>query len=111
MAPMSILASTTTSARCRIFTSTKPEHQYLVVLPDRSDDEEYNTFIIINNGVDITENIVTSSDSLINIVFRRNKGSSEEINNLVETVGKAICYYIWRTIATSHVSRHRLYPG
>lgn len=110
LAPVSILSSSTISARCRIFTSTKPEHQYLVVLPNRSGDEEYNSFIIIDNGMDSTENIVNSSDSLIHIVFRRNKGSTEEINNLVESFGKAVCYYIWRIIATSHVGSRRIYP-
>lgn len=111
MGPVSILSSSTTSARCRIFTSTKPEHQYLVILPNRSGDSEFNTFIIIDNGFDSTDKIVTSSDSLINIVLRRNKNNTEEVNNLVETVGKAVCYYIWRTVATSHVCSHRIYPG
>lgn len=96
-----ISSPSTQPPRCCIYNSNKTEHQYLVVFPNLSDNAELNAFIIIDNGIDSSENIVATSDSLINIVFRRNANSSEEINSLVETVGKAICYYIWRSVATA----------
>lgn len=96
-----LTSSSSHSSRCRIYNSNKTEHQYLVVLPNPSDNTEFNAFIIIDNGIDSSENIVATSDSLINIVFRRNVNGSEEINSLVETVGKAICYHIWRSVTTA----------
>lgn len=89
------------SVRCFIYNSTISEHQYLVVLPNWFDDGEINSFIIIDNGAVSTEIIADTSDSLINIIFRRNIIGSEEVNMLVEAVTKAMCYYIWRAIATS----------
>lgn len=89
------------SVRSFIHYSHIPEHQYLVVLPNWLKDGEINSFIIIDNGAVSTEIIADTSDSLINIVFRRNMIGSEEVNILVEAVTKAICYYIWRAIATS----------
>lgn len=93
--------TSSTPVRCFIYNSNTSEHQYLVVLPNWFSDGEINSFIIIDNGAVSTEIIADTSGSLMNIVFRRNMIGSEEVNILVESVTKAMCYYIWRAIATS----------
>jgi len=99
-------SSSTLSVRCRIYISNDSEHQYLVVLPSWFEDVEINAFVIVDNGAVPTESIVaaaldgTSSDrSLMNVVFKRNVYGSEEVNTLVETVSKAMCYNLWRAVA------------
>lgn len=99
----SILIPWTLPTQCRIYNSNNSEHQYLVVIINQSK-IEMNAFIIIDSGIGSAESIVSASDSLINIVFRRNVIGSEEVNTLVETVGKAICYHIWREVATGSCS-------
>lgn len=63
-----------------------------------------NLFIIIDNGAVYTGHTAPTPDSLINIVFRRNTVSSEEVFPLVETIGKAICYQIWHSVMTGSIS-------
>lgn len=100
----SFAPSSTLSIRCYIYTSDNSEQQYLVILPNWFEgvEIEINAFIIIDNGTVSTESIVTTLDtsnkSLVNIVFRRNVFGSEEVNTLVESVSKAMCYNIWRAV-------------
>lgn len=94
----------TLPTRCRIYHHFNSEHQFLVILPNQSDGVDVNAFIIVDNGVVPTDRIVSSTDSLINIIFRRNVIDSEEVSMLVEAIGKAICYYIWQTVVTSSAS-------
>jgi len=96
-----LISGQPSSTRCRIYNNYNSEHQYLIILPKRSGDIEVNAFIIIDNGTIPKERIVTSTASFINIVFRRNVIDSDEVNMLVETVGKSICYHIWRTVVTA----------
>lgn len=85
--------------QCRIYTnSNRSEHQCMVILPNLTEFDEFNAFLIIDNGTDSTQKLVSSSNSLINIVFRRNISGSNEVAALVETVGDAICYLIWQSI-------------
>lgn len=97
---------TMTSTRCRLYNCNNSERQYLVVLPYRPD-VDINVFIVLDNGGDPAENIAVSSDSLVNIVFKRNENSSEEVNMLIETVVKAMCYQIWRATATASCKEAR----
>lgn len=92
------------SLRCRIFNSNNSEQQYLVVLPKKSNITNNNVFVIIDNGVVSPGCDAPTTDSLMNIVFRRNAIHSEEVFPLVETIGKAICYYIWHSVMTGSVS-------
>lgn len=100
-----IIPPCTLSTRCRIYNGNNSENQYLVVIINQIDIVEVNAFIIIDSGVGSAESIVSASDSLINIVFRRNVVDNEEVNTLIETVGKAICYHIWREVATGSSSQ------
>jgi len=84
--------------QCRIYNSNRSEHQYIVVLPNLTEFDEFDAFVIIDNGIDSSEKLVATSDSLVNVVFRRNVSSSEEVASLVEAVGDSICYLIWQTI-------------
>ncbi|VVC31045.1 Hypothetical protein CINCED_3A015141 [Cinara cedri] len=93
--------TTITTTRCRIYNHYNSDRQYLVILP-YSSEVQINVFIVLDNGGDPTDNIATSSNSLINIVFKRNKKSSEEVNMLVETVVKAMCYQMWRAAASAN---------
>lgn len=97
---------TIATTRCRIYNRNNSERQYLVILPHRTD-VEISVFIVLDNGGDPAENIAASSDSLINIVFKRNENGSEEVNMLVETVVKAMCYQIWRATVTANCKEAR----
>lgn len=97
---------TMTTTRCRLYNCNNSERQYLVILPYRPE-VEINVFIVLDNGGDPAENIAVSSDSLVNIVFKRNENSSEEVNMLVETVVKAMCYQIWRATTTANCKEAR----
>lgn len=75
-----------------------------MVLPKKANIMNINVFIIIDNGVVSPGRAAPTPDSLMNIVFRRNAVHSEEVFPLVETIGKAICYYIWHSVITGSVS-------
>lgn len=95
----SLLETTSTlPPQCCIYNSNKSEHQYMVVLPNLTEFDEFDGFILIDNGNGSSENRVSRSDSLVNVVFRRNASDSEEMADLVKTVGDAICFFIWQTI-------------
>lgn len=96
--------TTTLSIRCRIYNCYNSDRQYLIVLPHHTDNTEITAFIIIDSGIDKLPNIVERSNSLINIVFRRSINNPEEINMLVETVVKCMCFYVWRTIVSANAS-------
>lgn len=92
--------------QCRIFNDiNNVGHQYLVVLPNPSIYDDINAFIMIDNGVnseESTDNVEnTTPVSLMNIVHRRTSSHSKEIDMLVETIGKALSYYVWRMATTS----------
>lgn len=90
--------TSTLPPQCRIYNSNRSEHQYIVVLPNLTEFDEFDAFVIIDNGIDSSEKLVSTSDSLVNVVFRRNVSGSDEVAALVETVGDSICYLIWQTI-------------
>lgn len=96
--------TTPLSVRCRIYNCYNSDRQYLVVLPHRIDKSEITTFIIIDNGIGKLPSNIKRSDSLVNIVFRRNITNAEEINILVEAVVNSMCFYIWRTIVSANAS-------
>lgn len=87
--------------RYRIFKNNNSEHQYLVILPNNCSNIELNVFIIIDNGVVSEERVVPTVDSLITIVFKRNVVGSEELNELIETVGNILCFHTWRSLTTT----------
>lgn len=103
-AQSSLHPTTSLSFRCRIYNCYDSDRQYLVVLPHRIDKSEITTFIIIENGIGKLPSKITRSDSLINIVFRRNIYNVEEIDMLVEAVVNSMCFYIWRTIVSANAS-------
>lgn len=84
--------------QCRLYNYIDSEHNYLVLIPNVFVDVGFNTFIIIDNGMASNQNIITTSNSLVNIVFKRNLISSEEANSLIEIVVKAISRLILREI-------------
>lgn len=90
--------TSTLPPQCRIYNSNRSEHQYIVVLPNLTEFDEFDAFVIIDNGIDSSEKLVSTSDSLVNVVFRRNVSGSDEVATLVEAVGDSICYLIWQTI-------------
>lgn len=90
--------TSTLPPQCRIYNSNRSEHQYIVVLPNLTEFDEFDAFVIIDNGIDSSEKLVPASDSLVNVVFRRNVSGSDEVAALVEAVGDSICYLIWQTI-------------
>jgi len=90
--------TSTLPPQCRIYNSNRSEHQYIVVLPNLTEFDEFDAFVIIDNGIDSSEKLVATSDSLVNVVFRRNVNDSDEVVALVEAVGDSICYLIWQTI-------------
>lgn len=90
--------TSTLPPQCRIYNSNRSEHQYIVVLPNLTEFDEFDAFVIIDNGIDSSEKLVSTSDSLVNVVFRRNVSGSDEVAALVEAVGDSICYLIWQTI-------------
>jgi len=90
--------TSTLPPQCRIYNSNRSEHQYIVVLPNLTEFDEFDAFVIIDNGIDSSERLVSTSDSLVNVVFRRNVSGSDEVAALVEAVGDSICYLIWQTI-------------
>lgn len=84
--------------QCRVYSYIDSELNYLVILPNSFVDVGFNTFIMIDNGMASNQNIITSSNSLVNIVFKRNLIGSEEANSLIEIVVKAMSRFILREI-------------
>ncbi|XP_050530001.1 KICSTOR complex protein SZT2-like isoform X2 [Daktulosphaira vitifoliae] len=84
--------------KCRLYSSNNSDHQYLVVLPAKSNNSEVDVFILINNG-----NINKMAHS-ISIVYRKIAHSSEDLEIIVEAIGRSICYLVWRAATNSTVN-------
>ncbi|XP_050434218.1 uncharacterized protein LOC126841666 isoform X2 [Adelges cooleyi] len=102
-----LLVSTSQSprltTRCRLYSSYNAEHQYLVVLPAAATDnvDQVDVFVLISNKS------VRRSGQPINIVYRKAcNNSTSSLENIVEAVGRAVCYFVWRAAmsATANVT-------